>query len=252
MRIPNYWKFNNTFTWTSWNFNNIRTESFNLTEISTIPNLLKYQQYQTYWNFNNTLEPDLLKVSTRALRRSKLIQKIANFSHEQGQNLLYIRIKPILKFQSYWNFNNTETSTVRYDRNFNITWNFQQWIKTKYFEISTYHDSTYWNFNDTLGPKSFKFQQCISFALLQFPKPGDFVAFVHAAWRSRPLIGQVETVGKSKVHIRWWEGSYSTTWKPSKKRTGRQTVPWMEDIPKVDIVLTFLWKHKEGNSQDSQ
>jgi len=72
------------------------------------------------------------------------------------------------------------------------------------------------------------------------------VAFVHAAWRSRPLIGQVETVGRTKVHIRWWEGSYSTMWKPSKKRTGRQTVPWMEDIPKVDIVLTFLWKHKEG------
>ena len=117
-----------------------------------------------------------------------------------------------------------------------------QHIMTQLIEISTIHqDQSHSNFNS-------------AFPLLfcKFPKPGEFVAFVHAAWRSRPLIGQVETVSRNKVHIRWWDGSYSTTWKPSKKRTGRQTVPWMEDIPKVDIVLTFLWKHKEGNSQDSQ
>ena len=35
-------------------------------------------------------------------------------------------------------------------------------------------------------------------------------------------------------------------WKPSNKKSGRNTVPWTEAIPNEDIVMHFVWKQKEG------
>ena len=49
-------------------------------------------------------------------------------------------------------------------------------------------------------PNLLKFKQHIPFALLQFPKSGGFVAFVHTVWRTCLLIGEEETDGEQCPH----------------------------------------------------
>ena len=82
-----------------------------------------------------------------------------------------------------------------------------------------------------------KFQQHVHFTLLQLPKPGDFVAFVHTEWRTWPLIGEVQTVSEGRFTC---GGGKEAIQQPSKRRGGRQTMPWTEDIPIKDIVLQFF------------
>ena len=60
---------------------------------------------------------------------------------------------------------------------------------------------------------------------------------MHPKWRSRPLIGQVREKTSTTIIIRWWEGSYSSAWKPSKRREGRAFVEWVEEIPVENVVL---------------
>ena len=52
---------------------------------------------------------------------------------------------------------------------------------------------------------------------------------VHSKWRSRPLIGQVREKTSTTVTVHWWEGSYSSAWKPSKRHEGRAFVEWVEE-----------------------
>ena len=94
-----------------------------------------------------------------------------------------------------------------------------------------------------------KFQQLeieMRYIFFLLPLLGEFVAFTHSEWRSRPLIGKAEHITGKTTRIRWWEGSYTTVWKPSNRRQGRQTIPWVEEIPTENITLSFPWKQKEG------
>ena len=81
---------------------------------------------------------------------------------------------------------------------------------------------------------------------LQAPQVGDFVAFTHDAWRSCPLIGRVLCVDGVSITIRWWIGTYSSTWKPCHKMVQKKKVDWTEKILIVNIVNIFKWKIKEG------
>lgn len=67
--------------------------------------------------------------------------------------------------------------------------------------------------------------------------------------RKRPFIGEVinSTSDGTSVTLKWWEGTYSGTWKPSKWRKGKKSVDWTEDVELSKIILSgFYLKAKEG------
>ena len=52
-----------------------------------------------------------------------------------------------------------------------------------------------------------------------------------------PLIAKVLKVNTETLEIEWLTGGWKTAWKPAKKRSGRQMVPWTDTIPKESIKL---------------
>ena len=65
----------------------------------------------------------------------------------------------------------------------------------------------------------------------------------------KPLIGEVvnPATGGTCVTLKWWEGTYSGTWKPSKRRVSKQFVDWTEEVEPAKIILSgFYLKAKQG------
>jgi len=62
------------------------------------------------------------------------------------------------------------------------------------------------------------------------------VALDMETYRERPLIGEVKATSKDVVTIAWYSGSWTTSWKPAKKREGQKFIPWLEDV--FDFSLT--------------
>ena len=59
----------------------------------------------------------------------------------------------------------------------------------------------------------------------------------------QPPIGKAEHITGKTTCICWWEGSYTTVWQQTALR---HTIPWVEEIPTQNIILSFPWKQKEG------
>ena len=67
---------------------------------------------------------------------------------------------------------------------------------------------------------------------------GEYVAFTHSAWRTRPLIGKAEHI-KRRYAFTGGREATPLHGKPSNKQQGRQTVLWVEEIPTENIITPF-------------
>ena len=54
---------------------------------------------------------------------------------------------------------------------------------------------------------------------------------------SDPWTGICTEVHDDSIRLSWLEGSYSTKWKPCKKRSWRQFVNWEDAVSKSSIIL---------------
>ena len=52
-----------------------------------------------------------------------------------------------------------------------------------------------------------------------------------------PWIGECKEMQGDDVTVLWYEGTYSSTWKPAKVRNGRHLEDWVATIPRSSIVL---------------
>ena len=52
-----------------------------------------------------------------------------------------------------------------------------------------------------------------------------------------PWIAEVKNVQDDDVTVIWYEGSYTTTWKPAKIRNGRHMEDWVTTVSKSSIIL---------------
>ena len=52
-----------------------------------------------------------------------------------------------------------------------------------------------------------------------------------------PLIAKVLKINAETLEIEWYTGGWKTAWKPARKRSEKQLVPWTDTIPKESIKL---------------
>lgn len=67
---------------------------------------------------------------------------------------------------------------------------------------------------------------------------GDLVAVECENYKDElPLIAKVLKIDAETLEIEWYTGGWKTAWKPAKKRSGKQMIPWTDTIPKESIKL---------------
>lgn len=70
---------------------------------------------------------------------------------------------------------------------------------------------------------------------------GDLVAVECENYKDElPLIAKVLKIDAETLEIEWYTGGWKTAWKPAKKRSGKQMIPWTDTIPKESIKLFYF------------
>jgi hypothetical protein len=73
---------------------------------------------------------------------------------------------------------------------------------------------------------------------------GDFVAVYCENYEKEPSIALCTKINEENIDIVWYEGTYSTAWKPWKIRdpnNRRKVIDWADNVPKESIIL-FAFK----------
>lgn len=74
-------------------------------------------------------------------------------------------------------------------------------------------------------------------AMLEDLNVGDLVAVQCDHYDDLPQIAKVLGVTTDTIEVEWYGGSWTTVWKPVKRRDGRHLIPWAEIIPKSCVKL---------------
>ena len=97
-----------------------------------------------------------------------------------------------------------------------------------------------------------KFQQPYDQDLLKYQQPWN-QELIEVSTALQPGLGEISTAlrpGLIEISTALQQNllkfQRSAGWKPSNRRQGRQTIPWVEEIPTENIILSFPWKQKEG------
>ena len=68
-------------------------------------------------------------------------------------------------------------------------------------------------------------------------REGQLVAVFCEDSSSEPWIGTCLSANKDTIRLSWLKGTYSSAWKPWKKRSGRQMISWEDVIPTSSVIL---------------
>ena len=66
---------------------------------------------------------------------------------------------------------------------------------------------------------------------------GQLVAVHCEESSTEPAIGVCLEVQEESLMVSWMKGSYTTQWKPWKRKEGRKNVDWVDIVPKSSIIL---------------
>ena len=66
---------------------------------------------------------------------------------------------------------------------------------------------------------------------------GELVALCCPQYNERPQIGLVLKVASNKLHVRWYDGSWTGKWKIYKYFLGRKEMTWEEEVDITHLVL---------------
>ena len=78
---------------------------------------------------------------------------------------------------------------------------------------------------------------CLDNNYLTLLEPGTFVAVNLINCNKIPVIGKVTEVKEDEFSIYYWKGSYNKAWTPHMVKSGRKSVPWVDNLPKQSVIM---------------